>query len=104
MKNYDKKNIVNTYWSILILDACGDIYEEYEGRKGELTCAKDCAAWVLHNMKNDKELGAEYGTWDYRFVKHEEDDDTDWTTVYKVYKYRGRYKWKVDNNFWKYYR
>lgn len=50
-------------------------------------------------QQHDKELGSDYGVWDYRIVKHEEDDNTDWQTIYKVYKYRGKYKVKIDDKF-----
>ena len=102
MEEYRKENILNTYYSIVILDSCGDIYDEvftnHETHK-PFTDLKETALKVIDMMNEDKVLGEEYGTWGYRISKHEEDDDTDWQTVYKLYKYRGRYKVKVDENF-----
>lgn len=101
MKEYNKANIVKTYYSIVILDSCGDIYDEdFKDQFGkELLDIKTTMLIVLDMMKTDKELGEEYGKWGYRIAKHEEDDDTDWQTIYKMYKYRGKYKLKVDEDF-----
>lgn len=99
-KEYNKANIVKTYYSVVILDSCGDIYEEcFKDLLGkELLEIKSAMLLVIEMKKHDKDFKDE-PKWDYRIAKHEEDDDTDWQTIYKVYKYRGRYKVKVDNDF-----
>ena len=97
-KEYNKNNIIKTYYSIIILDACGDIYEEITGKRCPQTMT-ECAKQIIEMKKHDKELGSEYGVQDYRIGYHEEDDDTDWQTVYKLYKYKGKYKVKIDENF-----
>lgn len=101
MKEYNKANIVKTYYSIIILDSCGDIYEEcFKDRFGkDYLDIKTAMLAVIDMKKADKELGKDWGEWDYRIAKHEEDDDTDWQTIYKMYKYRGKWKLKVDDNF-----
>lgn len=100
-KEYNKANIVKTYYSIIILDACGDIYsEEFKDLFGkELLDIRSAMLRVIDMKKSDKELGKDWGVWDYRIAKHEEDEDTDWQTVYKLYKYRNKYKVKIDENF-----
>lgn len=101
-KEYNKSNIVKTYYSVIILDDCGDIYEEMEKNPlthepfKDLTEAAKC---ILDMKSSDKELGEEYGRWDYRIGKHEEDDDTDWQSVYKLYKYKGCWKVKLDERW-----
>ena len=97
-KTYNKANIINTYFTIIILDSCGDIYDEIYGIHCPQTLI-ECGKRILEMKQHDKELGDEFGVWDYRIGKHEEDDDSDWQTVYKVYKYRGRYKIKVDERW-----
>lgn len=102
MNEYDKTKIIKTYYSILILDSCLDIYEEMEkdafGKP--FLELKDACYRVLDMMKLDKELGEENGgKWYYRIAKHEEDNENDWQTIYKLYKYRGRWKVKVDEDF-----
>lgn len=101
MKEYDAKNIVKTYYSILILDACNDIYEEMfkDVFGSEFTSMKQCVYEIIKMKQHDKELGEEFGTWDYRIAKHEEDDDSDWQTIYKLYRYDGKWKVKVDEYF-----
>lgn len=79
----------------MILDACGNVYDEI----GPWKNINDCAKKIIEMQKHDKELGSEYGVWDYRIVYHEEDDDSDWQTVYKLYKYKGHYKIKVDERW-----
>ncbi len=100
-KEYRKENILKVYYSIIILDDCGNIYDEIfrDQFRRPFTDLKETALAVVDMKKHDKELGSEFGVWDYRIGKHEEDDDTDWQTVYKVYKYRNRWKIKVDENF-----
>ena len=100
-KEYKKENIIKTYYSIIILDACNDIYDEMlkDEFRVPFTDIKQCVCKIIEMKQHDKELGKDYGTWDYRIGKHEEDDDTDWQTIYKMYKYKGRYKVKVDENF-----
>lgn len=101
-KEYKKENIVNTYYEILILDACGSIYD-YIYKNDEKQPFRDInepAKKIIKMMKTDKELGEKLGgKWSYRIAKHEEDDDTDWQTIYKLYKYRGVWKYKVDERF-----
>ena len=99
-KEYRKENILKVYYSIVILDDCGGIYDEIfkDQFRREFKDLIETAKQVIEMKKHDKELGSEYGVWDYRIAKHEEDDDTDWQTVYKVYKYRNRWKIKIDEN------
>lgn len=97
-ETYKKESVLKTYFTIVILDSCGDIYDEISGVHCPQTLI-DCGRKILEMKQTDKELGKDYGTWDYRICKHEEDEDTDWQTVYKVIKYRGQYKIKVDENF-----
>lgn len=90
---YDKRNIVKTYFTIIVLDSCGDEYDEI----GVRHCPQDLVGACKHVIeltKHDKELGPEYGTWSYLVCKNEEDDTTNWLTFYKVYKYRGKWKAK----------
>lgn len=94
-KEYNKNNIKKVYFTIIILDACGDIYDEI----GPFTAINETVKRIFDMKKTDKELGDEYGVWDYRIGYHEEDDDTDWQTVYKVYKYRGVWKVKIDERW-----
>ena len=110
MSEYDKSKITNTYYTILILDSCGDIFDELskwqctnnsEERRARVEWVDiiDACKRVIEMKKHDKELGSEFGVWDYRVVKHEEDEDNDWQTIYKVFKYRGKWKYKIDDNF-----
>ena len=98
MKEYSPKNIINTYFTIAILDSCGDVYDEITGIHCPQTLI-GCGRKIIEMKNHDKELGSEFGDWNYRICKHEEDDDTDWQTVYKVYKYRNQYKIKVDERW-----
>ena len=102
MSEYKKENIIKTYWTIDILDSCwkisGDVYDEIS----EKNCPQDligACKLVVENIERDKRLGAKYGFWDYRVIKHEEDAENDWQTAYKVYKYRGKWKYKVDYDY-----
>lgn len=63
-KEYNKNNIVNTYYSIIILDACNDIYEEIFEDEFNMpfTNIKQCVYKILNMRKHDKELGKEFGT------------------------------------------
>lgn len=101
-KEYNKDNIKNTYFTIAILDDCfnihGEIYDEITGVHCPQTLL-GCARKVVEMKNHDKELGAEYGKWDYRIIRHEEDDDSDWQTAFKVYKYRNQWKVKPDYKF-----
>lgn len=101
MKEYNKNNIIKTTYSIVILDACGNVYEEvFKDKFGnEFLNIRDCAYLIIEMKKTDKELGKNFGVWDYRICEHEEDNDTDWQTVYKLFKYKGHYKVKVDERF-----
>lgn len=90
---YDKLNITNTYFTIAILDSCDDVYDEFDEKHTPQDLKSACLK-VIDLMKEDKELGSDYGVWSYLVVKHEEDDTTDWQTFYKVYKYRGKWKCK----------
>ena len=94
MKEYNIENIKNTYFTIVILDSCGDEYDEITGIHCPQTLV-GCARKIIEMKQHDKELGADFGVWDYRIFKHEEDDDSDWLTEYKVYKYKNQYKVKV---------
>lgn len=102
METYCKDKITKTYFTILVLDASGDIYDEItkDIDHKEFTNIINAAKCVINMMKTDKELGEELGgKWSYRIGKHEEDDDTDWQTIYKLYKYKGKWKYKVDEKF-----
>lgn len=89
------------YYTILILDSCGDVYEEmlHNEEKKPFLSLRETALKVIDMKKHDKELGSDFGIWDYRIVKHEEDDETDWVSIYKVYKYAGKWKCKYDDKF-----
>lgn len=93
MENYDKSKIVETYYTITILDSCGDEYDEIPKRSCPQSLKEACLR-VVEMIQCDRELGSDFGIWNYVVVKHEVDDDTDWQTKYKVYKYRGRWKYK----------
>jgi hypothetical protein len=99
-KEYRKENIVKTYYSVIILDDCDNIVEEVEkdALGNPLLDLKSACMMVLDYKRTDKDFKDE-PKWDYRIGKHEEDDDTDWQTIYKVYKYRGRYKVKIDERW-----
>lgn len=104
-QEYNKNNIKNTYFTIAILDDCfkihGEVYDEIRGVHCPQTLL-GCARKVVEMLKDDKErrkYDEGWIVWDYRIIKHEEDDDSDWQTAYKVYKYRNQYKVKVDSNF-----
>ena len=99
---YKKENIQYTYYTIVILDSCGDPYDEiYKDHTTgkEFTNIRECAKLIIEMKKHDKELCDEYGVWDYRICKHEEDKTNDWQTVFKVYKYRGVWKVKIDERW-----
>ena len=91
--DYQKENIVETYYTISILDDCGNEYDEI-GKKSCQQSLVDACKKVIEMTKQDKILGEEYGVWFYLVVKHEEDNDTDWQTFYKVFKYRGKWRYK----------
>ena len=100
-KEYKKENITQTYFTIDILDDCwkitGDTYDEI----GKKDCPQDligACKKVVEMIKNDKDYKDE-PKWDYRVIKHEEDDDTDWQTAFKVYKYRGKWKYRKDCDY-----
>lgn len=98
MAEYEKSKITDTYFTIEILDSCGDRYDEI-GRKD---CPQDligACKKVVEMKKHDRELGTNFGIWDYRVIKHEEDEENDWQTAYKVYKYRGGWKYKADYDY-----
>ena len=101
MAEYKKESIINTYWTIDILDSCwkisGEVYDEISPRN----CPQDligACKLVVEMIKNDKNFKDE-SKWDYRVIKHEEDADNDWQTAYKVYKYRGQWRYKVDYDY-----
>lgn len=101
MEEYNKKNIIKTYFSILVLDSNGDIYDEifkneYNKPFQDL---KEVVKRIIDMKKTDKELGKTYGVWSYRIGKHEEDQYNDWQTVYKLRKYKNKYKLIIDDNF-----
>lgn len=97
------EKIIKTYYSILILDSCGDIYDElFKNQFGkEFTDLKEIIRYVLEMKKHDKELGKEYGTWDYRVAVHEETETTDYQSIYKIRKVRNanKYRLVIDWNF-----
>lgn len=105
MKEYEPSQIIRTYYTILILDSCGDEYDElhkyqvgndpkaYRNRE-DWDNIIEPAKYIIEMKKSDKELGKDYGEWDYIIVKHEEDEDSDWQSDYKVYKYRGQWRYK----------
>lgn len=96
-KEYKKENIVKTYFTIAILDSCFDEYDEVSPKN----CPQDLVGackHVIELIKLDKDFKDE-PKWYYRVIKHEEDDDTDWQTAYKVYKYKGQWKYKKDVNY-----
>ena len=95
---YKKENIKNTYFEILVLDACGDIYDTITGVHCPQTML-GCARKIDEMKQHDKELGTDFGKWDYRVAMHEEDDTTDWYSVYKIYKYKGKYRCKDDTDY-----
>lgn len=86
----------NIWYEIIILDACGDEYDSIQCRHEEFI---DVCKRVIDMKKHDKLLGSEFGIWDYRIIRHEIDDNTDWYNVYKVYKYRGKWKYKEDMEY-----
>ena len=89
---YHKENIVETYFTILILDDCGNECDEI-GRKH---CSQDligACKQVVECIEHDKDFKDE-PKWSYLVVKHELDNDSDWHTFYKVYKYSGKWKYK----------
>lgn len=83
------------YYEIAILDSCGDWYDTIN-RKHAPQTLRECALEIFNQKKHDKELGKDYGVWDYRIIEYEETDDEILYTIYKVYKYRGRLKVKED--------
>jgi hypothetical protein len=101
MEEYKKENIVDTYWTIDILDSCwkisGDVYDEISRKHCPQDLIGACKK-VVEMIEHDKELKDE-PKWEYRVIKHEEDEDNDWQTAYKVYKYRGQWKFKVDYDY-----
>lgn len=93
MKVYDKSKIIETYYTITIFDSCGDEYDEIPKRSCPQNL-KEAFLRVIEMIQHDRELGSDFGIWSYLVVKHEIDDDTDWTTEYKVYKYRKQWRYK----------
>ena len=93
MQEYDLKNIKETYYTITILDSCDDEYDEIPRRNCPQTLKEACLR-VVEMIQHDRELGTDYGVWSYLVVKHEVDDDTDWISTYKVYKYRKQWRYK----------
>ena len=104
-KEYKKENIINTYFTIAILDDCfkihGEIYDEINKLHTPQNLIDACKRVI--ELYNDDRERRKYDkgeiVWDYRVIKHEEDDSTDWQTAYKVYKYKGRWKFYRDDNF-----
>ena len=94
MLDYKKENIIKVYYTISVLDDCGNEYEELSERQCPQDLVGACKK-VVEMIKDDRELGEEYGRWFYLVVKHEEDAENDWQTFYKVFKYRGRWKCKA---------
>lgn len=84
------------YFTIMILDSCGDVYDELHEH---FTTLKESAIKVLEMKKHDKELGDDFGIWDYRIVEHNETEDEDEYQIYKLYKYRGIWKVKPDYDY-----
>ena len=52
MEEYNIKNIKNTYFTIIILDSCGDIYDEIYGEDCTRTLI-DCAKRIIEMKKED---------------------------------------------------
>ena len=105
MAEYKKENIINTYWTIDILDSCwkisGDVYDEIPPRYCPQDLIGACKK-VVEMLKDDMERRKHDDgepVWEYRVIKHEEDEENDWQTAYKVYKYRGRWKYKIDYDY-----
>ena len=84
------------YFNIIILDSCGDFYEEMCEKFDDVRVA---GKKVLEMKQHDKELGSEYGVWDYRIVEHEETETEDLYQIWKLYKYRGIWKVKPDYEY-----
>ena len=101
MEEYKKENIIDTYFTIDILDSCwrisGEVYDEISRKRCPQDLREACRR-VVELIEHDKEFKDE-PKWSYRVIKHEEDDKNDWQTAYKVYKYRGRWKYKVDYDY-----
>lgn len=97
-KEYKKENIINTYFEILVLDGAGDIYDTIKGFHCPQTLL-GCARKIDEMKQRDKELGEDFGIWDYRVAMHEEDDNTDWYSVYKINKRKGKYYFKDDTQY-----
>lgn len=95
MKEYKKENIKKSYLEIWVLDAGGSVYDYITGKNCPQDFISACKK-VIELIKDDKELRKEYGcwSWSYLVVKNEEDDDTNWQTFYKVYKYANKWKYK----------
>lgn len=101
MGEYKKENIIDTYWTIDILDDCwrisGDVYDEISRKDCPQDLIGACKK-VVEMIESDKGRIDE-PKWEYRVIKHEEDEENDWQTAYKVYKYRGKWKYKVDYDY-----
>ena len=96
METYDVKKIKKVYYTIAILDSCNDVYDEITEKHVPQNLIDACK-FVIEQIKHDKELGDDFGIWSYLVVKHEEDDNTDWQSFYKVYKYRNQWRYKQVN-------
>ena len=95
------EKIIKTTYEIIILDACGDEYDNIDTNDEHkpFSNLKEVCKYVVEMKKHDKELGAEFGVWDYRVVRWEETKDTRYYSVFKVYKYKGMWKYKRDYKF-----
>jgi len=93
---YDKRKITRTYYTILVcIDEGAGQYEECDEISAK-QCPQDllgACKRVVELVEHDKDFKDE-PKWKYFVVKNEEDDDTNWQTFYKVYKYRGKWKYK----------
>ena len=98
---YKEENIRRTYFGVLILDEYDNVVEEVfnDDLHRPLVDVKQCVCYIIRMKKHDKELGKEYGVWSYRLCIHEEDDDTDWQTIYKVSVRKNKYYLRVDEDF-----
>ena len=94
---YKKENITKTWFEIIILDGTGEIYDSITGVHCPQTLI-GCARKIDELKQHDVEIG-EKGIWDYRVGMHEEDENTDWYSIYKIYKYKGKYRAKDDTEY-----
>ena len=95
-----EEKIIETSYSIVILDSGGAIYDEVfkDSMRKPFASLKDALMEVILMKQSDKELG-ECDCWDYRVVKHEVSEKYDYQSIYKVYRYRNKWMYKFDDEF-----